>query len=614
VCGLAGVLLNPGQKVEPVDLKAAGAAQRHRGPDDFSIFITENLGIAHNRLSILDLTKSGNQPFVNSRYVLSYNGEIYNFPELRRELLALGVIPEGDSDTTVLFAYLNQFGIESTLRGIRGMFAFAWYDIEQQTVYLCRDRFGIKPLSWMHTARGIYWSSEIKGLRALTPVPLNPVLVVLALLTGDHAAVGGRSLFDGVHEVPAGSFLVCKAGEAPQIKEYYQLAQEIDRDYHRELLAAPPESVLDTFGHLLSRGVRRMLASDAPLGVLVSGGLDSSLIARTAVESSPGLSLFTADVVGENSELEFARQLAEILEAPLKQARFLSDMMLSEWAEISYYYECPVFYHPNAFPLSAVMRLAHAEGFKCLLTGEGADELFLGYPHLHSDASSSQESGAEAPLLREYQSTETVADFMSALGMRLDYASLRSQVRKALDPLSSAEETRGQALSFDLLYGHLPTLLHRNDRIGMRHSVEARFPYLDEEMVHFALNLPLRWKVARVQSLHDERHPFIMDKWVMRQAAQRILPSRLSERKKWGFKVDALTNLRLAASFFRGGFVARWLSLSNADLQNLARTQKPQYLWRLAAIDIFGRLFESNEKAEDITERLLSNVSIIMCT
>ena len=180
MCGIAGFILNHSA---PADdrLISMGHTLAHRGPDHFSFLIRDNAGFSHNRLSIIDVSEAGNQPFYNDRYVLCYNGEIYNYLELKQELVRDGVIFQSQSDTEVLFHYLINRGVKETLRSIKGMFAFTFYDIGEKTVYLCRDRLGIKPLNWILRSDGLYWASEVKAMASIIPISPDPIKTLISM-------------------------------------------------------------------------------------------------------------------------------------------------------------------------------------------------------------------------------------------------------------------------------------------------------------------------------------------------------------------------------------------------------------------------------------------------
>lgn len=621
MCGIAGILTRPDSVVDAACLQAMGRTQSHRGPDNFSVFTQHHFGCAHNRLSILDLSAAGNQPYCDERFVLVYNGEIYNYLALREKLEALGVAFQSTSDTAVLFAHLVHCGVAATLQAIRGMFAFSFYDRQEDTVYLCRDRLGIKPLIWTFRAGSLYWASEAKALLAAPGVRPDPVKTLYAVAgIAEHS--GEYTIFEDVYLVPPGSYIACRAGEQPRPPvAYYDITAEVDEATYNHLDRLTPPAVDELFDGLLTRSVQRMLMSDAPIGVFVSGGIDSGLVATLAAAEDPDLSLFTANVVGRHSEFADAQLLSASLQRPLFEARFTPDMLVRDWAEATYFYEVPLITHTNAVPFAHVARRARAQGVKAVLTGEGADELFLGYPRLLADRFRKYLTAPVAflqatyglfPGLREYlfpQPTQGVEGFLNLAVQGFERQRLREKGYQAYAFVPSGQRA-GQYLTIQMLREGLIALLHRNDRMGMLASIESRFPYLDEEIVRFAINLPVRKKAAHTLRVHNPKHPFMVDKAIVRRVAAQHLPPALIQKPKSGFPMYGLRNVRTRAGYFRGGYVATLLGLTADAEAYMLRTQPPYHVAKLIAVDVFGRLFAMNQSVEAVSEHLAAWVTL----
>lgn len=620
MCGIAGILLNPGQVVNEPQLKAMGMTLHHRGPDNFSTYIYRNYGFSHNRLSILDLSDAGNQPFRNDRYILVYNGEIYNYKELRKELVNKGITFHSTSDTAVLFEYLIFFGVPRTLEMIRGMFAFSFCDLQEQVMYLCRDRLGIKPLVWTYNKGSLFWASEVKALAAIIEIVPDPVKTLFAATSsGDHS--NEYTVFRNVQQVSPGTYLVCRPGQYPQVVRYYDITQDIDQAYYNELNNMPVLKIKELFQKIFQHSVKRMLMSDAPMGVFVSGGIDSSLIALLACKEKQDLSLFTTNVVGKHSEYADAKLLSEVLRQPLHSATFHPEMMLTDWVNTTYYYECPIVTHTNAIPFSIVARLANERGVKAVLTGEGADELFLGYPKLLAQKYKKlitmpirllQSMYNIIPGLREYlfpKNGQPINDFLDLLVQGFERQRFREQGYKSYS-FMTPDEMPYYYLTVQMLKEGLVALLHRNDRMGMMASIESRFPYLDEEMVRFAVNLPLKWKIKHSLHFHDVKHPFLLDKALVRMIASMYLPDTLTFKKKNGFPMYGHKNIYVRSGFFRNGYIAQLVGLSTQAEQYMLATQSPYYIAKLVSIEIFGRLFAFHQRPEEITDYILAGVTI----
>ncbi|MBI5629263.1 MAG: asparagine synthase (glutamine-hydrolyzing) [Elusimicrobia bacterium] len=619
MCGIAGVLLKPGAAVSEALLRAMADKQRHRGPDQRGFFSRGNLGLAHNRLSILDLSETGRQPFVSENYALVYNGEIYNHLELRRDLEHRGITCRGGSDTVALFESLALFGVEATLRRIKGMFAFAFCDLRDKTVYLCRDRVGIKPLAWTLRESGLYWASEVKALAAAAAVEPDPTQALLAL--GGMAEASGReTVFKDVHNVEPGTYLVCRAGAAPEVRRYYSAASEVDEGRYRELERMPEREAAATFSRALEASVKAMLMSDVPVGAFVSGGVDSGLIAGLAARHDPRISLFTANVLGAHSEYEDAKALSASLGRPLHEAPFSPEMMLSQWAEATYHYECPIVTHTNAIPFGMVARLARGKGVKPVLTGEGSDELFLGYARpvlehrmkwLRLPVRLLEKIYGVSPRLRELVLPGpggTADDFAVGLARRFEHERRPQRALEAF-PFLAPRQARLQYEALHLLGGHLRSLLHRNDRMGMWASVESRFPFLDEAVIGLAVNLPAKLKLSGTWRLHDWRHPFLLDKAVVRCAAAGVIPRALALKSKNGFPMYGHRSVRVRPGCFTQGYVAGLLRLSSAEIEE-ACARNAYFAAKLLSVEVFGRIFSLHESAEQVTRRLLAHASM----
>jgi len=591
-----------------------GRAQAHRGPDDFGLEIRGHFGCAHNRLSILDLTEAGRQPIADRRYVLVYNGEIYNWGRLRHLLASEGVEFRSQSDSEVLFHHLVRFGVDETLRVVEGMFAFALYDSEEDRLYLCRDRLGIKPLFWIQREGSVYWASEVKAIREAVRIEPDPLRTLFGVASiGDHS--NEYTLFQDVLHVEPGTYLTLRPGGDPKVTRYFELTGEIDEPYYRELDGMPAGQVAERFRSLLTASVSKMLMSDAPMGAFVSGGVDSSLITALAVQQDRSLSLFTANVLGEHSELEDARLLASHLQRALHDAPFSPEMFVEGLAEATYHYEAPIVTHTNSVPFAGVAQLAHEQGVKAVLTGEGSDELFLGYPRLLTRRFKRfAELPFEAlkslcglvPGLKRYlfpDSARSIEGFLELLVQRFERQRLRETGREALSFLDvgAAEE---HYLTLQMIREGLIALLHRNDRMGMMASIESRFPFLDEKIVRFAVNLPTKFKIGRSLRFHNFKHPFLIDKAVVREVASELLPPQLVFKKKLGFPMYGHQYLKVRPGCFAGGYLAETLGLTSEDEDYLIRTQSPYHVAKLVSVEVFGRLFCFSQSVETVSDHL----------
>lgn len=624
MCGIAGIYERNGQRVSLELVEAMGQKMFHRGPDNFGFFgFNERLGLSHNRLSFLDLSPAANQPFKNENYVLVYNGEIYNFREIRERLIKnYNINFETTSDTEVLFYSLIYDGIENCLKQLRGMFTFAFYDNVKDELWLARDRLGIKPLYYYQDDTRFYWSSEVKSLAQTLNLKPDP-LKTLFSINGIAEVSNAYTLFNGVLPVKPGSYLQVKSeSRKPREFFYYRILDDFEPERYRELEKRSRAEILTEFENLLTASIDSMLISDVPVGSFVSGGVDSGLISAVASKNYPNLKLFTANVLGKFSEYEDAKALSDYLGAELFDYKFKPEQMLSDWAEVTYFYECPIVIHTNAIPFSNVARLARDSKVKAVLTGEGADELFLGYPRQLTDqykwlaalpVTIIKSLYKLIPGLDEYlfpNHKQTSVEFASQVIQQFESPYREAEMQEKFTFLSEPERQK-QLLTIKMLGDHLVGLLHRNDRMGMMASIEARFPFLHEDVVKFAINLPSKFKIGRSMRWHNYKHPFLIDKWVVRKMAEKYLPKSLANKKKNGFPMSGHKFVKVKNGFFKNGWVSENLALNNKKQEFMLASQNPYFIAKLASAEIFGRIYGLGETLEDVKNHILEHTEMI---
>lgn len=624
MCGIAGIYERNGRCVSLETVETMGRAMFHRGPDNFSsLGFTNNVGLAHNRLSFLDLSSAANQPFKNENQALVYNGEIYNFKQIRERLGREHDIRfNTTSDTEVLFYSLIYDGIENCLKQLRGMFAFAFFDKVKGELLLGRDRYGIKPLYYVVKDKTFFWSSEIKPLAKALGLKPDP-LKTLFSLNGIAERSNEYTLFNDIRPIKPGTFLkVTSTDEQPREIYYYKMVDDFDPELYRDLDRQPTSAVLTEFDRLMAQSVERMLVSDVPVGTLVSGGIDSSLISAYAGKSHPDLKLFTANVLGKFSEYEDAKMLAKCLGMELYDYKFSPVMMLADWADVTYFYECPIIIHTNAIPFSNVARLARTTGVKAVLTGEGSDELFLGYPRLLTKRYDRIALLPMTLVKLMYKLVPGLEDYLipeqkqTPLTFANQLIQLFGELRRELEYSSKLEflsetKRREQLLTFKMFGDHLVGLLHRSDRMGMMASIEARFPFLDEDLVKFALNLPSKFKIGRSVRFHNYKHPFLIDKWIVRKAAEKYLPRKLYTKKKSGFPMHGHKFVKVKKEFFSKGWVVDSLRLDEKQQEFMLQTQDPYFVAKLASVEIFGRIYALGESLERVKSHVVSNAEML---
>ncbi len=622
MCGIAGSYTKTGRP-DSATVRAMGHLMLHRGPDNFGFAEFKNVVMAHNRLSLLDLSDAANQPFKDDRYMLVYNGEIYNFKEIRSRLEKdHGIAFTTTSDTEVLFRSLIVDGVDHCLRSLRGMFAFAFYDALEDRLILARDRMGIKPLYYCQNAGTLYWASEIKALAKTLGIPPDPFRTLLAVNNNAERSVE-FTLFKSVFGVKPGSYLQIQNGSEIRSTQYYDLLDDFDQSLYDEMDRAPSSRIIEMFEEHFGESVRKMLISDAPMGAFVSGGVDSSLISATAVNEDANLKLFTANIVGKYSEFSDVQTLSKHIGTPILDYKFEPEMMLRDWVDVTYHYDSPLVVHVNAIPLSNVARLAHDSGVKAVLTGEGADELFLGYPTLLTNrykrlaafpVNAIKSLYRFSPKLHNYLFPELSSSplaFINQLSHGFEKERFEDEALSTFSSLDPKNRTE-QLMTVKMIRDGLVALLHRNDRMGMMSSIEARFPFLDESLVKFAINLPSKFKIGRSKRFHNYKHPFLIDKWVVREHAQKWLPPAIVHKKKNGFPMFGHKFLKLKPGFFKGGWLSDALGLADRSFDDLIAKQDPYFTAKLASVELFGRIYSEGVDQEKLKEHVNSFATVLV--
>lgn len=561
MCGLAGVARRtPGSEIVSPDLVSSmAAAVGHRGPDGFGVHTDPRVGLAHVRLSVVDIA-GGAQPMssASGNLVLVYNGEIFDFAALRNELTSLGHRFRTRSDTEVLLHGYEQWG-EGMLHHLNGQFAFVIYDRSRGSLFLARDRFGILPLFYAERHGDLYFASEIRGILASGEIPAVLDPQGLDEVFTFWAARPPRTVFQGIRALPPGGCARWRDGRL-DVRRWYT------PDF-AEALEAPEASdvMLD---ELLRNAVRTRLEADVPVGAYLSGGIDSSAVCAAARATSRH-TLHTFAVGFDDPRLdETAPQqlVAHHLETDHAARRISADDIAAVFPDVVRHAETPLL-RTAAAPLFLLSRLVRERGLKVVLSGEGADELFLGYDLfkesalrlfcLRQPASSVRPrlfdrlypylapAGRSGEFWRGYFLTSGSVDdplfthlprFRFATWMRDFYSSgLRAELgrfdplaelRAELPPASARWSALGRAAYLETTTLLAPYLLaSQGDRMGMAHGVEIRVPYLDHRLFEFVAALPSR---AKLRGLSDKRP--------LRRWAASVLPAAVTHRPKQPYR------------------------------------------------------------------------------
>jgi asparagine synthase (glutamine-hydrolysing) len=626
MCGICGIFnLCKQERINHAALEAMNQAILHRGPDDAGCFVSEEVGLAMRRLSIVDL-KTGHQPMTNedgSVYVV-FNGEIYNHAELRPRLQQLGHRYRSTSDTESIVHLYEEYGREC-LTHLRGMFAFALWDAKKHTLLLARDRFGIKPLYYQLSPRNLLFASEIKALLAYPNAPreLNSAAVPEYLAFGYLS--GDETLFNGIRKLPPGHTLEIDQNNHVSIQQYWDLPAPEPED-------KPDRYFIDGYRARLEAAVSSHLMSDVPLGVFLSGGIDSSTVAALVTKLRGGeIETFSVGYGEEQySELSYAREMARHIGSVHHEVRLSCEEFFDLLPQLIWHEDEPITW-PSSVSLYAVARLA-GEHVKVVLTGEGSDETLAGYKryawtrwnlaahHIYRHLAPSalrgqlrdaiaQSNGFGAQMRRKLGHTFLGRDGNSWPSLYFDnfYSafSIADQADLMKTPPLTPDAVYGNSLRFlnrnsgdllsRLLYTDMKTylqeLLRKQDAMSMAASIESRVPFLDQELVEFSNRIPSRLKMRGFTGKH-----------VLKQAVRDLLPDSILLRKKLGFPTPLSRwlhgpSLELVErvlfdprSLERGLFHP--IALRRLFVEHRARSHDHcDRIWRLLNLELWQRIF-----------------------
>jgi len=556
----------------------------HRGPDDGGVWVDQDAGIAlgHRRLSIQDLSPLGHQPMesFSGRYVVAYNGEIYNFRVLQKELEKIGCLFKGHSDTEVLLAAVDTWGIETALTRFVGMFAFALWDKKERALVLARDRLGEKPLYYGWQGKTFLFGSELKALCAHPDWQGEIDRDSLALQMRHNYIPTPYSIYKGVYKLKPGTLLRIQlsspVGEVPELKAYWQ-AREVAIDGVNQSLYLSDKDAISALDTLLHQTIREKMISDVPLGAFLSGGIDSSVVvAMMQAESSLPVKTFTIGFHEEGyNEAAHAKAVAKHLGTEHTELYVTPEQAMDVIPRLPVLYDEP-FSDSSQIPTFLVSEMTK-QHVTVALSGDGGDELFCGYNRYHWGQSIwSRLSLIPRPLRGVVASTicnispsawDGLFKFINpVLPSKLTYQTPGDKLHKlaeilkvkspealyhalvshwkhpeqlvlgSREPLTELTNSSRWSSNIDSFIqrmqlldtvSYLPDdILVKVDRAAMGVSLETRVPFLDHHVVEFAWQLPMSMKLRDGQG-----------KWVLRQVLHKYIPRELIERPKMGFGV-----------------------------------------------------------------------------
>ncbi|HBG46052.1 MAG TPA: asparagine synthase (glutamine-hydrolyzing) [Deltaproteobacteria bacterium] len=559
MCGICGKLNFNGAPASQGRIDAMTDIMEHRGPDDRGTFLDGPLGLGHRRLSILDLSPLGHQPMMNedSTVAVVFNGEIYNYIELRDELRKAGHSFRSSSDTEVIVHAYEEYGAEFASR-FNGMFAIAVWDTKKRELTLVRDRLGIKPLYYHIDSRAISFASEIKSLLEDPEVPRGVDMQALSNFLTLHYVPGPRTMFDGIQKLQPGHMMTVRNGQA-RVERYWGLKK--DTALSKFMVKAEEEDLAGHIYSALKESVKKRMQSDVPVGALLSGGLDSSailgLMTELAGKPVPSFTVgYSASGDDSVSEFRYSRKAARHFESNYREVVVTAEKFLDFLPKAIWHQDEPIG-EPASIPLYFVSRLAKENGVTVLLTGEGSDELFAGYnrhwgevlsgyyllmPGLMRDTILKRliHMLPGAPLLKKGHRSMSIPDFSGRYmswhtvfteemkqGLLNDHSGLKntfSDIFERFLPDIQGMDNIDKILTLDTNVWLPDDLLMKKDKMGMATSIEARVPFLDYTFVELAFQVPARLKVKR-----------LVTKYILKKALERLLPKEIIYRKKEGF-------------------------------------------------------------------------------
>lgn len=562
MCGFIGVVNKNGDRVNSILLREMAAAIHHRGPDEEGSLAEGNIGFFHKRLSIIDLS-SGQQPMTFEGCTIVFNGEIYNYIELRQELISKGHQFQTSSDTEVILHLYSQYGNEC-VNMLNGMFAFIIYDRRKMNLLVARDHFGIKPLYFYSNNNILVFGSEIKGILVHPDIPSEPDMESLHEYLTFQFIMGEKTMFRNIHKVQPGHYMVfdLKSWDIQSVK-YWTPDFQVD-NYHTE------EYFVSELRNRLEETIKQQLRSDVPVGTYLSGGLDSSLV---TILSSKILGKSTKAFSGafregpEFNELEYARVAAKEAQAELFEIFPTEQEFIDLMPKLIYHLDEPVA-GPGLFPQYIVSKFA-SQHVKVILGGQGGDEIFGGYARymvayleqaLKGAINETNEEGEHIvslasiipnlptlksylPMMRSFWKADAFEpmdvryfNLINRIGSAKDFLHpdfLQERHEKNLFPKFSfffnnpdTKSYYNKMTHFDML-SSLPGLLQVEDRVSMAVSIESRVPLLDRRIVDLISQIPVGMKFKGCET-----------KYLLKKSIKDLMPERILNRKdKMGFPV-----------------------------------------------------------------------------
>jgi asparagine synthase (glutamine-hydrolysing) len=648
MCGICGIFFsNREWRVQGDDLAAMNRRIVHRGPDDEGFLVEENVGLAMRRLSIIDV-KSGHQPLANENQDvwIVYNGEIYNHAELRADLQARGHRYRTHSDTETIVHLYEEYG-RDCVKHLRGMFAFVIWDRRNRKLLAARDRLGIKPFYYRWDGRAFLFSSEIKAILAYPGIGAEFNRGTLAEYLAFGYITGSETMFAGIHKLMPGHTLELAESGEPHVVRYWDLRVDANPE------PRPRQHYIKTYREMLEAAVSSHLMSDVPLGVFLSGGLDSSAVAAlTSRIRGDRIQTFSVGYGEEQfSELGFAREVAAHIGSDHHEVRLSREEFFQSLPQLIWHEDEPIVW-PSSVSLYFVARLAR-ERVKVVLTGEGSDETLAGYTRyawtllnarmdrayrtITPDAlrrmirQAIHSSPMSATLHRKLEHTFLVRDGNSWPSFYYDnffsaFSAFEQRELLTPDALAAAGDAYASSMNawqsahgdrlHRLLYAdinsYLIELLMKQDQMSMAASIESRVPFLDHKLVEFTATIPAKYSIEGMAG-----------KFILKYAVEDLLPRSIVYRKKMGFptpweywlagpQLDDLERMLLEPRsterrLFRPEAVKRLFAEHRAKSRDHGNR-----IWRLLNLETWMRVMIDGEPWENVSAGQGSSAAAVL--
>lgn len=586
MCGIVGKYKFKGN-IESQDIKNMLNSITHRGPDYGDIWLKDNIGLGHRLLKIQDLSQKSFQPYKYGKYVMSYNGEIYNYQIIREQLEKENIFFESSGDTEVLIKCFEKYGVNRTLNMIEGCFAIALYDTVNDILYLIRDRVGIKPLHYYINNEGIIFASEIKAILQNKEVRKNynleNIIISLACRLWMHPK---WTMFNNIFNVDPGTYLKIEKDKVKEIKYY-------DLKYTNEL--NDEKIAIQEFGNEFEKTIKSKLISKVPIAAFLSGGIDSSLVCKIAQDKMKNrLNTYTICYEkDDDQDLIHAKELAE--KENFKQHNILikqEDYTIKNIDEVIYAVE-EILIDKVYLPVYFNYREAKKDGFTVVLNGQGSDEVWLGYIFNWNIFNYTKETDDVEKLIESYY----MPNMIFKGKFKKDFnENIKNTLKKYLkDTLEKYSKSENDDKLNDYSIMSIKTILHdlllQEDKLAMAHSVESRVPFVDDhKLIELSMKMPSKLKIK------DGR-----EKYILRKFGEDKLPESIIKRRKYAFPEPP----DIYDSKIKKICIENWNSISKCKILNRIIDKKywenidnfsNRELWWLL---VYWR-FESVFKMEDI--------------